>query len=579
MGDELRKNLSKVAEVLTEEDVRDLVSNFEEIPVARQRSIRNSREFFAALQGHNLLGNRTISKLTTCMENMNLFKATKILQDHQKTCVEKEIQISEKCLQHPDQSLRYFCVTCTQKVCLECALHHSKVSNCDPVSVQEYVKFLQDRSKKLLAQLDWMRGVAKENESLLREKQELLFQIRNDEKQRVERVYKTLKEGLLLNKHDLLKKVNQYEREEEAAMNVFIEKTESMKVALAELPTRLFHVPENNSFSEFVSLSDNRRQVQSIVEQTKALSRKVVPSIYHLSYKSNVTSSNIGQIGIVKLSFLVGSIAHKKGQVIHMFDERKHNGKATFVCVDVGDYSNDFWRRRVDVGNRHCPIALSCLHVVLNGRQHVLFAIGNAVFTFDLLEEDPSNVSLQSVLFMVVNEAENQSWITTISTHQLTAGNSDHFLISISHSTLIRQYRFTRELLRTIETGDWASPIISTSYSPDMVAVITRACGDVSLLTTCNNFKQIGFLKPPINSPKLMPVCITWTTTTWLVVFAGRGEIKEWKVVQYAPTGNAIKVCAEATFYSYVGVPVSLTTLGGFGFLSFPDGSVRTFKY
>lgn len=77
-----RVTLLKVGECLTEQNVQDLAFLCEDIKPARRELLRNARELFVELQGHDLLNERNVKVLIGWLDELRLLEASKYLKDY-----------------------------------------------------------------------------------------------------------------------------------------------------------------------------------------------------------------------------------------------------------------------------------------------------------------------------------------------------------------------------------------------------------------------------------------------------------------------------------------------------------------
>ncbi|PIK51068.1 hypothetical protein BSL78_12061 [Apostichopus japonicus] len=148
-----RLTLLRVSEVLTKENVQDLAFLCEDISPARRELITNARELFAALQGYDLLSERKVNILIDWLDELRLSEASKLLKEY-RTRYQHEASI-ERCLDHEDQTMKYFCLSCVSKICPDCLYSaHNPKTNCEVIKLSEISDQVSKHQQNLIQEIE-----------------------------------------------------------------------------------------------------------------------------------------------------------------------------------------------------------------------------------------------------------------------------------------------------------------------------------------------------------------------------------------------------------------------------------------
>lgn len=153
---------------------------------------------------------------------------------------------------------------------------------------------------------------------------------------------------------------------------------------------------------------------------------------------------------------------------------------------------------------------------------------------------------MESVTLLVIADIPEVSWITSIAGVCNPGGEPDKaFIISISGSSVLREYNVSGSHIRFIETRDYVCSssigITCVAYNENTIAVIARVCDYVIFISVDDGtVKQCGSLGPPLAG--LLPVIDIWTGAYLQVLYISDSTELQWKVISYDVAGKQVKV-------------------------------------
>lgn len=567
--------LLNVGEYLTENDVQNLAFLCEGIKPARRELLRNARELFVELQGRDLLNERNVNVLSGWLERLNLLDALRPLRVYSEKFLKSISDLQERCIEHEDLVLKYFCVTCDSKVCSDCALNlHDKGSH-DVIKLADVSNEISRRNIELEGEIEEM---GKRNEAIQEnweEKKKFISNCREKVKKEIQRDIILIQERVEKNKQSLLKMLDEKEISDFKGLMKEREDIEHLKWKVNSVKKERHEISSDN-LGKLRKLTEAKRKCTEIKEQQEQQETVVKKKRVDLLYKKE---PNDGKCGILTLCSLVGGTMLYEDQLVHVFDERQESGGVLLICIDPKDPSKEYWRHLVTVTDHLSPVVMSYVDSFYSKKRHFLFAVGNRVINVLFHWSDSRHDGVQSVSYLDIDDLDEGSWITSLSPCRKPVGeDKDAFTISVSNNSLLRVYRVSGEVLRKIDTKDYTSSIIGVAYIDNIVAIISRGSDNVMLITTDSEVKQSVSLREPSSSSRsMLPMCVIWTGATWLVLFVGDRKEKEWRVVSYKRTGTPIKVCCEGTSRSDMDIPVNVTRWQRTGLVTFADNTIKIF--
>lgn len=577
LSTKFRLALLNVGEYLTENDVQNLAFLCEGIKPARRELLRNARELFVELQGRDLLNERNVGVLSGWLEGLNLLDAMRPLKEYSDKFLQGITDQQERCIEHEDLILKYYCVTCDSKVCSDCAFNLHDKSSHDVIKISDVRNESNERRKKLEREVVALRKRSEDIKKNWREKKDFFSKCRENIRKEVQKDTILIHEKAEKNKLILLK---QLDEKEISDCEVLMKEKEEIEHVINKVGNleREMHEVWSDSLSDLRMLSKAKRkctEMQNRLDQQQIVVKK---KVVKLLYKK---VPNDGACGILTSCSLVGGVSASQNQVIHVFDERQGSGGLRFICIDPIDPNKEYWRYLVTVIDHLSPAVISGRTLHYDHKNIFVSAVGRTVFQVSFHWTGSMYDSLESVSPIIIDDLDEGSWITSI-TGCNTPGNEDEnkFVISINNSSILREYHVSGEALRKIDTKDYASSIIGVAYKGNIFGIISRGSDNVILITADSQVKQIGSLRPPSSSSGcLLPICVIWTGASWLVLFVNNEKEKEWKVVNYKETGQLIKICSKGISCDDMDAPVSVTRFRNTGFVSFADNTIKFFEH
>ncbi|XP_071853232.1 uncharacterized protein [Apostichopus japonicus] len=509
---QLKLALDKVAEVLTQENVQDLTFVCEDISPEERDTITNTGELFDALEYHNLLKDHKINAVIFWLDQLGLSQASEFLKEYRKTHVKENENAQTRCFIHEDQVFKCFCLSCNTKVCPDCAVSaHIQLLNCDVINLSTISEEISKRRQKLSKEKENVKVKAEYVKELWKFKEQFVAKCREQARSRILLDSSSLEKIVQERKQKLIERVEMTRRDR-------------------DLPKE---TPEKNTQNPLY---------------------KRVP--------------NDGAFGSVEESILIGIVVVPGKILVHIYDERKNNGKVVLRCFTSDDNSKDILREEVTIDNHIDPVVMSNITMYHGSVDHVLFAVGNEVF--DLSPQMPVSLSgfRLSVSKLVIQEVPRGSWITSMTAHFPDNNFNSEFAISTSFDHKIREYKISGSALRTIDIQEQVpfKFIYKVAYCRNIFALLFRGRKDVILVDATATVKQFGTLSLPSSITGVLPINIIWTGSTWLVLYVSYGNDNKWKVVQYERTGKFLNVCNEGTSSYQMDVLISITRWGNDGY-------------
>lgn len=571
-----RVMLLRVGECLTENDVQNLAFLCEGIKPARRELLRNSRELFVELQGRDLLNEHNVSVLSSWLEELNLLDALRPLREYSEKNLQRTTELQERCIEHEDLVLKYFCVTCDSKVCSDCALNLHDKSSHDVVKLADISNEVSRRSTELEGEIEEM---VKRNEALQeswQEKKIFVSNCREKVRKEIQRDIILIQEKAEKNKLSLLKMLDEKEISDFKGLMKEREDIEHLIWRVNNVKKEI-HETSSDYLGKLRKLTEAKRKFTDMKEQQEQQETIVKKKRVDLLYKKE---PNDGKCGTLTLCSLVGGVSLGQDQIVLVCDGRQSTGDVLLICIDPKDPSKEYWRHLVTVDDHLSPVFMSYIASFYDGKKHFLFVVGKRVF--NVLPHWTGSIydSVDSVASLIIDDLEEGSWITSIAKCGKPGHEDyDEFVISVNNSSILRKYHVSGEALKKIDTKDHALSIISVANKDNIFAIISRGSDNLILITAESTVKQSGSLRPPsFPSGTLRPSSVIWTGAYWLVLFVSDGKEKEWKVVNYAKAGNLIKVCCEGISCSDMNTPVSVTRCKDTGFASFADNTIKIFE-
>lgn len=418
-----------------------------------------------------------------------------------------------RCFIHEDQVFKCFCLSCNTKVCPDCAVSaHIQLSNCDVINLSTISEEISKRRQKLSKEIENVKVKAENVKKLWKVREHFIAKCREQARSRI-----------LLDSSSLEKIVEERKQK-------LIERVEMTRIPDRDLPKE---TPEKNTHNPLYTR---------------------VP--------------NDGAFGSVKESNLIGIVVVPYDKLVHIFDERKENGKVVLQCFNSAKDSKELWREEVTVDNHIDPVVMSNITMYHNRIQHVLFAVGNEVFNLKPKLTVSVRGAQLSVSKLKIREVPLGSWITSITAHYPDSKANGEFAISTSFDHKIREYEISGSALRTIDTEEPVpfNSIFRFAYCRNIFALLFRGRKDIILIDAMATVKQFGTLSLPSSLTGVLPINIIWTGSTWLVLYISAGNENKWKVVRYERTGKFLNVCNEGTSSYQMDVLVSITRWGKYGY-------------
>ncbi|KAJ8050884.1 hypothetical protein HOLleu_04256 [Holothuria leucospilota] len=575
LSTKFRVMLLRVGECLTENDVQNLAFLCEGIKPARRELLRNSRELFVELQGRDLLNEHNVSVLSSWLEELNLLDALRPLREYSEKNLQRTSELEERCIEHEDLVLKYFCVTCDSKVCSDCALNlHDKGSH-DVIKLGDIRNEVSRRSIELEGEIEEM---SKRNEALQenwQEKKIFVSNCREKVRKEIQRDIILIQEKAEKNKLSLLKMLDEKEISDFKGLMKEREDIEHLIWKVNNVKKEI-HETSSDNLGKLRKLTEAKRKCTDMKEQQEQQERVAKKKRVDLLYKKQ---PNDGKCGILTLCSLVGGVILREDQVVHVFDERRESVGVLLICIDPRDPSKEYWRHLITVADSLSPVVMSWLDLFCNGKLQFVFAVGRTIFNVLPHWTGSMYNSVESVSSVFIDDLDEASWITSISPIS-KQGTRETFTFSVSNSSILREYHVSGEALRKIDAKDYASSIIGVANKDNIYAIISRGIDNVILITAESTVKQSGFLRASSSLTGCVhPVCVIWTGASWLVMFVNNGEGKEWKVVSCGERGNLLKVCCEGTSSSDMDIPVSVTRQRQTGFVTFADNTIKSFEH
>lgn len=266
-------------------------------------------------------------------------------------------------------------------------------------------------------------------------------------------------------------------------------------------------------------------------------------------------------------------------------DERRISGGVRLICFNPKYQHKEYWRYLVHVDNLLAPVIISSTEIWYDGLNQLLFAVGSSVYIIHPTTSEsavmPTYISVSSVTCLKVEDLGEANWITSISgCNNPNDEIEDEFLISDNSSSVLRELdvsgKVTKQVIfQDISTSNNVSCIAYCNY---MIAMIFHESNEVMLLTNDGKAKQTGTLRPPVSKSNLLPKNVIFTYGTWIVLWISDGVQREWTVVNYAMTGEILKVCDKGVSFDDRNLPVSVDQWDNRGVISFANNSVKMFN-
>ncbi|PIK57145.1 hypothetical protein BSL78_05965 [Apostichopus japonicus] len=571
-----RLTLLRISEVLTKENVQDLAFLCEDISPARRELITNARELFAALQGYDLLSERKVNILIDWLDELRLSEASKLLKEY-RTRYRDEASV-ERCLDHEEQTMKYFCLSCDSKICPDCLYSaHNPKTNCEVIKLSEISDQVSKHHQNLIQEIEGAETSIISAKNFWKEKKDSLGKTRQDARATIYKEFLLRLEKAETLKRDLTQKVD---REEVSDQKQLLEVIHGIQILEKELE-RLAKVKKKKtekSSHDLQELIEGMKKIKSIRNQLDKQNEKLKVKPVDILYRK---IPNDGPFCSITVGMLLGSVHLRLNQIIHTFNERKSSGGVLLICVDPKDSSKEYWRHLEKIDNHDDPVVMSNLAMYYDSGHHPLFAVGNTVFIVHPHRNGSLYDSVKSVSSMVIDEVPEGSWITSITAHRPNKNPNNEFIIFTSCDHSIREYNVSGCVLRVIYTRDFvrSNAISRVAYCHNLFAIIGRSLDDVILIDSDDTVKQCVTLRLPSTMSGMLPINIIWTCSRWLALYISKGVEKEWKVVDYGKTGEFVKVCVEGTSSNEMDVPLCVTRCANTGHVTLANTNVRIFQY
>ncbi|KAJ8050832.1 hypothetical protein HOLleu_04180 [Holothuria leucospilota] len=567
--------LFAVSNILTEQNVQDVTSEYDEINPDRKKSIKGAADLFSELQGHGLLNEKNVNDLASKLEELKLERAAQHLKKYQKEYLAGYGEPTERCFLHEKFYLQYFCATCAERTCAECAeKFHNMTPGCKIFALSEVKKRSENQRDELeqnlyLAELT-LNSAEMEAMEQCKKSSHLKKYVRNRiEKdylsllQRVEHEEYAILDQIMENKVMLMKKFLSAKNQLEKIIDYIDYLRESLKESHGDIL----------NMTKSITWIENETQLtEKNMEDQLDVLRGDISALGNFSVDKEMSA-------VSSQSTLIGGVLIQKNQLVHLYDERHIHGGVNLVCIDPTDASREYWRHLVIVSKRQCCVVMSYISLWYNSTPHVLFAAGNIVFIVQHNWHNSIYESVASVQTRVIDEIREDSYITSIFTCAKNGKQfEDEFLISISNCASLKKCRISNKTLQVINTG--IDFIKCASYAFNIVAVATCLSSNVVLLTTEPSIRKVGYLRPKPWMEGLLTVSVIWDGTYWIVLYVrNKGQEKEWKIIKYERMGEFVGVCAEGEQCDETNVPVSVARCKNTLFVSFPDKTVSFFRH
>ncbi|XP_071852129.1 uncharacterized protein [Apostichopus japonicus] len=573
---QFRLALLRVSEVLTKENVQDLAFLCEDISPARRELITNARELFAALQGHDLLNERKVNVLIDWLDELRLLEASTLLKEY-RTRYYHEASI-ERCLDHEDQTMQYFCLSCVSKICPDCRYSgHNPKTHCEVIKLSEISDQVSKHHQNLIQEIESAETSSLSAKKFWKEKKDSLGNARQHRRAKINEECLLRLENVEKLKRDLTQEVDRKEVSDQKQLLEDIHEIQILDKELERL-AKLKKKKTEKSSHDLQEMIEGMKKIKSLRNQLDQQNEKLKVKPVDLLYRK---IPNDGTFCSITVGMLIGSVSLRADQLLHILDERQSSGGVLLTCVDPKDSSKEYWRHLEKVDNHDDPVVMSNRSMFDDARHHIIFAVGKSVFIVNPHWNGSLYDSLESVSSLVIGEVPGGSWITSIAAHRPNKDPNDEFIISTSCDHSIREYNISGYVLRVIDTRHFVrfNAIFSVAYCHDFFAIIDRGFGDVILIREYGRIRQSGTFRLPSAMSGMLPINIIWTGFTWLVLYISEGVEKEWKVVHYKESGEFVEVCYKGTSSNEMGVPICVTQFQNTGYVTLANTNVRIFRY
>ncbi|XP_071852123.1 uncharacterized protein [Apostichopus japonicus] len=574
---QFRLTLLRISKVLTKENVQDLAFLCEDISPARREQITNARELFAALQSNDLLSERKVNVLIDWLDELRLSEASKLLKEY-RARYQREASV-ERCLDHEDQTMKYFCLSCVSKICPDCLYSaHNPKTKCQVIQLSEISDNVSKHQQNLIQEIQSAETSSLSAKNFWKEKKDFLGKARQDARAKINEEFL-----ILLGKAEQLKRdlVQEVDRKEVSDQKQLLEDIHEIQILDKELErlAKLKKKKTEKSSHGLQEMIEGRKKIEYIRNQLDQQTEKLKVKPVDLLYRK---IPNDGTFCSLTVSMLIGSVILHRTQILHVFDARQTSGGVLLICVDPNDSNKEYWRHLEKIDNHDDPVVMSNINMNCDDEKQSLFAVGNTVFIVHHNDNGSLYDSVKSVSPLVIDEVPEGSWITSITANDTnTKDSNDDFIISTSCDHSIRTYSISGSALRVIDTRDIlpCNGISRVVYCRNVFAIIGRSRDDVILIDSDGTVKQCGSLRCPSAMSSMLPINIIWTGGDWLVLHISEGVEREWKVVNYKKTGEFVKVCDEGTSTHEVDVPLSVSRYRKTGYVTLANTNVRIFQY
>ncbi|XP_071852121.1 uncharacterized protein [Apostichopus japonicus] len=474
--------------------------------------------------------------------------------------------------------MKYFCLSCLSKICPDCLYSaHNPKTNCEVIKISEISDQVSKHQQNLIQEIEAAETSSLSAKNFWKEKKNSLRKTRQDARAKIHEDFLILLEKAEKLKRDLTQEVD---RKEVSDQKQLLEDIHEIQILDKELE-RLAKLKKNKtekSSHDLQELIEGMKKMKSIRSQLDQQNENLKVKPVDLLYRK---IPNDGTFCSMTVGMLLGSVSLRADQLLHIFDARQSSGGVLLICFDPKDSSKEYWRHLKKIDNHDDPVVMSNIDMYYDGKRHSLFAVGKAVFIVHPRLNGSLYDSVESVSSLVIDEVPEGSWISSITAHHPSNDPNDEFIISTSCDHSIREYNVSGSALRVIDTRDFvrSNAISRVAYCRNLFAIIGRSLDDVILIDSDGTVKHCGTLWLPSAKSAMLPINIIWTGDDWLVLYIREGVEKEWKVVEYAKTGNFVKVCDVGTSSNEVDVPLSVTRYQNTGHVTLANANVREFQY
>ncbi|PIK57143.1 hypothetical protein BSL78_05963 [Apostichopus japonicus] len=372
---QFRLTLLRVSEVLTNENVQDLAFLCEDISPARRELITNARELFAALQGHDLLSERKVNILIDWLDELRLLEASKLLKEY-RTRYQDEASV-ERCLDHEDQTMKYFCLSCVSEICPDCLFSaHNPKTNCEVIKLTKISDQVSKHQQNLIQEIEAAETSSLSAKKFWKEKKDSLRNARQYARAKINEDSLILLEKAEKLKGDLKQEVDRKEVSDQKQLLEDIQEIQILDKELERL-AKLKRKKTEKSSHGLQELIKGIKKIKSIQNQLDQQNEKLKTKPVDLLYRK---IPNDGAFCSITVGMLIGSVIMSSIQILNIFDERQSSGGVLLICVDPEDSSKEYWRHLEQIGNHDDPVVMSNIDMYYDGKSHSLFAVGNTVF-------------------------------------------------------------------------------------------------------------------------------------------------------------------------------------------------------